>query len=120
MVHAFHDEEATLMCPFIFGNLREYFDPNKITWRRQEFGQFPVTLAEPGGSFQISPDGRELHLLVTNPATYQCRLILSRCAAFDENNDVSDRCQVESPFMGPVTIINVLGTYEVQINLCYA
>ena len=46
-----------------------------------------------------------------NTATYQCRLRVSRCTTFDENNDVSDRCEIESPFMGPVTSLNVLGMY---------
>ena len=111
IVNVFRDEEATIACPFMFGNLHDYFDPYEITWIKREFGQFPVTLAEPDESFRISGNGTELHLPTSSPtnSTYQCRLILSRCTFFRENNDVSERCELESPFLGPVTSLNVLG-----------
>ena len=58
-----------------------------------------MTLTEPDGSFQISPDGRsrELRLSMSDPmntATYQCMLRVSRCTNFDENNAVSDRLKL--------------------------
>ena len=60
----------------------------------------------------VDCDGRELRLPMSGPmntASYQCRLLLSRCTTFDENNDVSDRCEIEFPFMGPVTSLIVAG-----------
>ena len=111
MVHVFRDEEATITCPFMLGNLREHFDPYEITWTKNDGGS-PLTLTEPDGPFQISPDGRELRLPISDPmntATYQCMLRVSRCTMFDENNDVSDRCEIESPFMGPATSLIVAG-----------
>ena len=114
IVNVSQGEEATLMCPFVLGNLHENFDPYEITWIKQEFGQLPETLnmTDPDGSFQISPDGRILRLPMSDPmntATYRCKLMLSRCTFFDENNDVSDRCELEPPFMGPITSLYVLG-----------
>ena len=112
MVYVFRGVETTITCPFMIGNLRDYFDPYDITWIRHESGQFPETLTEPDESFQISPDGRVLRLHMSGPmntATYQCRLRVSRCTSFNEGNAVSDRCELESPFMGPVTSICVLG-----------
>ena len=108
MVHVFRDEEATIICPFMLGNLREHFDPYEINWIRNDGGS-PLTLNEPDGSFQISPDGRELRLSISDTATYQCMLRVSRCTTFDENSDVSARCEIESPFMGPVTSLIVAG-----------
>ena len=111
MAHVFRGEEATITCPFMLGNLREYFDPYEITWIKNVGGS-PMTLTEPDGSFQISPDGRELRLSMSDPmniATYQCMLRVSRCTTFDENSDVSARCEIESPFMGPVTSLIVVG-----------
>ena len=112
IVNVFRGVETTITCPFMSGNLRDYFDPHDIAWIKHEPGQFPETLTEPDESFQISPDGRVLHLSMSDPmnaAAYQCRLRVSRCTTFDENKDVSDRCEIESPFMGPVTSLNVLG-----------
>ena len=96
----------------MLGNLREHFDPYVITWIKHEFGQFPETLFDPDESFRLSDSGRELHLPMPDPtinATYQCRLILSRCSFFDDNNEVLGRCQAEPPFMGPVTSLIVAG-----------
>ena len=73
MIHVFRGEQAAITCPFMLGNLRDYFDPYDITWIRHESGQFPETLTEPDESFQISPDGRVLHLPMSDPmntATY--------------------------------------------------
>ena len=114
IVHVFRDEEATITCPFVLGNLHERFDPYEITWIRHEFGQFPMTLNEndPDESFRLSDSGRELHLPMSDPvnnAIYQCRFILSRCTTFDENNEVLDRCELESPFIGPATSLIVAG-----------
>ena len=56
MVHVFRGEEVTITCPFMLGNLREYFDPYEFTWTKNDGGSPLSTLTEPDGSFQISPD----------------------------------------------------------------
>ena len=123
IIHVFRDEEATITCPFMLGNLQEHFDPYEITWLRNEFGQgVGMTLNEndPDESFTLSDSGRELHLPMSDPvnnATYQCRLILSRCTFYDENDDVSGRCELESPFMGPMTSLIIAGKYTKSVSI---
>ena len=99
----------------MLGKLHEYFDPYEITWTRIG-GQSTVTLTEPDESFQLSEDGRKLCLFPMDTSIYQCRLRLSRCTSFNESNDISGRCELESPLLGPAISLNVLGMF---VYICH-
>lgn len=105
-VNVYHSDEVTLSCPFEFRNSRGILDPLEVSWWLNE--------GTNTSSYQVSNDGGILHVTASHAEIfYQCRLVISRCTWFDENDQVHSRCGIESTYMGPKIQFNLLGKLQV-------